>query len=134
MRALLAGLATTLLFTAAACSDDDDRTDPTTQVTDSPTTDTAVDDWPDGPATVTGIVEFVSDVPFSTRLAEPSDPYYELMSLVSNTALVRDVDGRPMTTDDLEPGDQIAVWIDGGCAESFPVQCTILAIEVLPGS
>jgi hypothetical protein len=133
MRSLLVGLAaTTLLLTVAACSDDADSTDPTTQGTDAPTTDPGSDDWPDGPATVTGIVEFVADAPDALRLAEPSDAYYQGMSLGSITALVRGTDGRLLTTDDLEAGDHIAVWTEGGCAESFPVQCTILAIEVLP--
>lgn len=43
---------------------------------------------------------------------------------------MRDADMAVFDVAELEPGDRIAVWT-GPCAESFPVQCQVEAVEVL---
>ncbi|WP_061961756.1 hypothetical protein [Demequina flava] len=40
------------------------------------------------------------------------------------------VGGSAKAASDIEAGDAIAVWTDV-CAESFPVQCVVTAVEVL---
>ena len=64
-------------------------------------------------------------------LAEPSDGYYEGMGLLrGDPVIVRSSDGQTVPTSGLENGQEVDVWTDGACAESFPVQCGILALRL----
>jgi hypothetical protein len=66
-------------------------------------------------------------------LAQPSDSYYDGMALSrsDNEPLVIGADGDVLSVADLGNGDEIAVWVAGGCAESSPVQCDVVALHVL---
>ncbi len=64
-------------------------------------------------------------------LGEPSDPYYELMLLRRGDPVVVDGEtGKTLDIADLDDGAEVEVWITGGCAESFPVQCEVVALRV----
>jgi hypothetical protein len=65
-------------------------------------------------------------------LAGSSDAYYEGMGLARHDGdpLVVGPDGDVLSVSDLRDGDEIAVWIDGACAESYPVQCDVVAIRI----
>lgn len=66
-------------------------------------------------------------------LAQSSDSYYDGMALSRSDIepLVIGADGDVLSVGDLSNGDEIAVWVAGGCAESSPVQCDVVAIHVL---
>jgi hypothetical protein len=66
-------------------------------------------------------------------LAQSSDSYYEGMGLGRSDSepLVVGPDGDVLSVTDLNNGDEIAVWVAGGCAESDPVQCDVVAIRVI---
>lgn len=66
-------------------------------------------------------------------LADSSDGYYEGMGLSRNDGepLVVGPDGDVLSVTDLADGDEIAVWVEGGCAESYPVQCDVVAIRII---
>lgn len=67
-------------------------------------------------------------------LLDPSDTYFTRMALTRGEPTVVDLDtAEELDFADLRAGDRIGVWIDGGCAESFPVQCTVTAIGVNRG-
>lgn len=81
---------------------------------------------------VTGVVA-ASGPQDGATLAEASDGYYEGMSLLQgDPVLVRGANGERIDPAELEPGDDVEVWVGGACAESFPVQCDIEAVRVLP--
>jgi hypothetical protein len=85
---------------------------------------------PDRAPDVTGVVRVADGGPV---LADPSDSYFEGMSLVRGDPVVVHGDESGETTPaDLRDGDAVEVWIEDGCAESFPVQCTVVALRV-PG-
>ncbi len=91
------------------------------------------DELPDREPDVTGVVAVgVGDAQPGRSLAEPSDAYYEGMALAGRDGepLVVGPDGSALSVTDLADGDEIAVWIEGGCAESYPVQCDVIAIRV----
>lgn len=90
---------------------------------------TAGADVPDRPADVTGVVAG-ADVGGDPVLADPSDGYYEGMSLLRGEPVVVGPDGQRLEPADLSDGDAVEVWVDGACAESFPVQCGIAAVRV----
>lgn len=62
-------------------------------------------------------------------LTGASDAYYEGMPLRLAEAVVVDADGAPV--DALADGDEIEVWIGDSCRESLPVQCDIVAVQVV---
>ncbi|GIG39224.1 hypothetical protein [Cellulomonas phragmiteti] len=62
-------------------------------------------------------------------LSAASDASYEGMALRLADAVVVDTDGRP--TDAPGDGDQVEVWVGEACAESYPVQCEVVAVRVL---
>ncbi|MBO0901878.1 hypothetical protein J1G42_14930 [Cellulomonas sp. zg-ZUI222] len=62
-------------------------------------------------------------------LTTVSDDYYEGMALRLTDAVVVDADGAQV--DAPSDGDEVEVWVGGGCNESRPVQCTVVAVRVL---
>jgi len=82
---------------------------------------------PDRPADVDGTVDRDEGAP---RLVDASDPYYEGMSLLSASTVVLDADGARVDGDALVDGDAVEVWADV-CAESYPVQCQVVAVRVV---
>jgi hypothetical protein len=120
---------------AVGCGSDD----PAGSATSAPANTTAAtsvggdDELPDREPEVTGVVAAgVGDAQPTRFLAEPSDAYYEGMALAGSDGepLVVGPDGDVLSVTDLNDGDEIAVWIEGGCAESYPVQCDVTAIRV----
>ncbi|WP_454729868.1 hypothetical protein [Cellulosimicrobium protaetiae] len=107
--AFLAGLAP-LLAGCAAADDSDGAAAPTDQ-----------------PADVAGTIVRDEGAP---RLVDASDPYYEGMSLLSESTLVLDTEGARVDGDTLTDGDAVEVWADL-CAESYPVQCQVVAVRVV---
>ena len=88
------------------------------------------EEFPDREADVTGLVGAGDEYPAPPHLLEPTDDYYLGMGLLRGDPIVRGADGASISPSELEEGDEVAVWIDGGCAESFPVQCDIIALVV----
>lgn len=84
---------------------------------------------PDREPDVTGVIE-LSGTSSAPTLAEPSDLYFDQMSLLRGDPVLVDHAGAEVPYGDLADGDPIDVWIDGPCAESFPVQCTVTALRV----
>lgn len=82
---------------------------------------------PDRDPDVTGVVAGSASAPV---LAEPSDPYFDQMSLLRGEPVLIDHDGVELPYSELADGDAVEVWIDGACAESFPVQCTVTTLRV----
>ncbi len=82
---------------------------------------------PDRDPDVTGVVARSAS---GAILTEPSDPYFDQMSLLRGDPVLIDQDGDEVPYGELAEGDAIEVWIDGACAESFPVQCTVTALRV----
>jgi len=83
---------------------------------------------PDEP-TVTGVVTGVV-AGGSPQLTEPSDPYVDQIALATPGTEYRDASGASIEAADLRDGDTVAVWTADGCAESFPVQCELIAVHV----
>lgn len=83
---------------------------------------------PDEP-TVTGVVAGVA-AGGSPQLTEPSDPYFDQISLAEPGTEYRDASGASIESTDLRDGDVVAVWTGDACAESFPVQCELIAVHV----
>ena len=83
---------------------------------------------PDRDPDVTGTVEAGRG---GAVLVEPSDRYYERMALVGDGTLVVGSDGEALDPDDLATGDAVEVWVGEACAESFPVQCDVVAVRVV---
>lgn len=68
---------------------------------------------------------------FALEVGTGGDDYYQGMPIaVDDATLVRDTTGAPLTAGDLRPDDVVWIWTDGGCRESFPVQCDLAAIVV----
>ncbi|KON74182.1 hypothetical protein ACIOWF_12700 [Cellulosimicrobium cellulans] len=82
---------------------------------------------PDRPADVDGTVDRDEGAP---RLVDASDPYYEGMSLLSASTVVLDADGERVDGAALVDGDAVEVWAEV-CAESYPVQCQVVAVRVV---
>ncbi len=125
-------LAALVALAAVGCGSDD--TDGASTA-DTTTVDSVGggDELPDREPDVTGVVAIgVGDAESTRSLAEPSDAYYDAMALAGRDGepLVVGSDGSVLSAGDLDDGDEIAVWIEGGCAESFPVQCDVIAIRV----
>ena len=81
-----------------------------------------------GPTT-TGVVEVTDGTP---RLVESSEDYFEGMALLSPGTRVLDADGERADPSVLVAGARVEVWVDEdvGCAESFPVQCTVQTVRL----
>ena len=81
---------------------------------------------------VTGVVAVTSQQD-GAALAEASDRYYEGMSLLrGDPVVVRGTSGERLEPTDLEPGDDVEVWVGEACAESQPVQCDVHAVRIVP--
>ncbi len=80
---------------------------------------------PGGEPTVVGVV---ADGP---ALAEPSDEYFEGMSLLTEDTVVVGPDDESLPRDALVTGARVEVWTGEACAESYPVQCDVLVVRVL---
>ena len=128
-----AALLAVIAVAGAGCGDDEQgASSPTTGPVASvaPTSPAGDGELPDREADVTGLVGTGAEYPASPHLLEPTDDYYLGMGLLRGDPIVRGADGMPLSSSDLEAGDEVAVWIDGGCAESFPVQCDVVALVV----
>jgi hypothetical protein len=89
---------------------------------------------PDRDPDATGVVGAgVGDSQPTGFLAQSSDSYYDGMGLWRSDSepVVVGADGDVLSVTDLNTGDEIDVWVAGGCAESFPVQCDVVAIRVI---
>ena len=85
---------------------------------------------PERPPDVTGVVAGTADAG-GPVLTEPSDDYFEGMSLLRGDPVLVGDDGVVVPVEDLADGDRIEVWVGPACAESFPVQCDVVALRVL---
>lgn len=90
---------------------------------------TAGSPTPDREPDVTGVVAGAGE-PGGPVLAESSDGYFEGMGLLRGDPVVVDEDGTAVASSELADGDAVDVWVEGPCAESFPVQCDIAALRV----
>ncbi|WP_163543530.1 hypothetical protein [Occultella kanbiaonis] len=63
-------------------------------------------------------------------LTEPSDPYYEGMGLLRGDPDILRGD-QPIEAADLVDSEVVEVWVEGGCAESYPVQCEVVAVRAV---
>lgn len=84
---------------------------------------------PDRQPDVTGVVAGAG-APGGPVLDEPSDAYFEGMSLLRGDPVVVGDDGAALPPTEIQDGDAVDVWIDGPCAESFPVQCDVTALRL----
>lgn len=124
-------LALALAIAVAGCSDDDsnDGGPEATEKTAGSLPSSAAE-LPDREPDVTGLVGLGDEYPRSPHLVEASDEYYLGMYLLGADPAVHDGDGDPLGEGDLNAGDEVSVWVDGGCDESFPVQCGVVAVQV----
>lgn len=76
----------------------------------------------------------VTGVVANGSLTQASDPYYEGIGFAGTDGepSVLAADGSQATVADLRDGDRVELWLvpDGGCSESFPVQCPVLTVRV----
>ena len=93
--------------------------------------DTTASTLSDSEPTTTGVVSR-PEARADPTLAEAADPYFEGMGLLGGDPVIIDGStGDPLAASELEDGAEVAVWTEGACAESYPVQCTVVALEVL---
>jgi hypothetical protein len=102
-------------------------TEPTASV---PVPGHGLEELPDREPDVTGVVGTGDEYAEPPHLLEPSDGYYLGMSLLQGDPVVVAADGTVVAASDLQAGDEVAVWTGEACAESFPVQCDIVGIQV----
>jgi len=120
---VLVVLVVATLALGSGCGDDEVEAGDTTSTSEpTPTTGTVPARSPDA----TGVVR--ADDAGDPVLVEASDPYFEGMGLLRGEPTIIDATTGEVLT--LEDGDEVAVWTEGACAESYPVQCGILAIQV----
>ena len=123
---MLVALVVAALLLGSGCGDDEVEAGDTTS-TSGPTLTT--DTVPARSADVTGIVRV--DDASDPALVEASDPYFEGMGLLRGDPVIVDAaTAEVLEAFALEDGDEVAVWTEGACAESYPVQCEILVIQV----
>ena len=126
-----------LAMGVASCGDAGPEDGPPTTAAAAPTSgdrSTSGAEVPNRPPDVTGLVGLGDEYAAPPYLIEPSDGYYLGMSLlVGDPVVVRGQDGEPLAGSELREGDEVAVWVDGGCQESFPVQCDVVALQVTEG-
>ena len=120
------------LFLAVAllgCGSDGsgDPAPPDDTPTDSVPAQTGV---PERAPDVAGVLAFGDGAVGSPHLQRATDGYYEGMNVLLGDPIVVDADGDALDRSELADGDGVEVWIDGACAESFPVQCRIAAVRV----
>lgn len=140
-RCLLVGIAVAL--TGVGCQSDATRPSSpgsnisvpigTTTGVSAPSTSPATIDEAQLPEREPDVTGLVTD---QYRLTQPSDSYYDGMLLVrrgGGEPVVVGPDGSALAMDDLNPGDEVAVWVasGSGCAESAPVQCDVVGIRVM---
>jgi hypothetical protein len=87
---------------------------------------------PERPPDVTGTVAVMGGAHGEgPHLTDPSDRYYEGMSLVqADTTIVSAATGQAVGAAEIQDGDAVEVWVTGGCGESFPVQCDVEALRI----
>ncbi|MFW7413620.1 hypothetical protein [Demequina sp. SO4-18] len=86
---------------------------------------------PDGAAEAVGEATSVETTADAVRVIFAPDPgyeYYERAVLTLGDEV--DLIGGADTVDDISEGDRLRIWTRQ-CAESFPVQCRVDAVEVL---
>ncbi len=83
-------------------------------------------DVPDRAADVTGAVALGADG--EPILVDASDRSYEGIWLLQDGPAVLRGD-EPVDAADLTDGDRVEVWLAGGCAESWPPQCDVVAVR-----
>lgn len=115
-RSLLGSLALVLALLLGGCGDDG--------------ADASGSTLPDSEPTTVGVVSR-AEADADPALTDSSDPYFEGMALLRGDPLiVDDATGEGLAPPALQDGAEVAVWTEGACAESYPVQCTVVAIEV----
>lgn len=78
---------------------------------------------PTRPPDTTGVLE-------GGALVDSADDYYEGMAVPTEDVLVVDRAGERIAATELVDGQSVEVWIGDSCAESYPVQCTVVALRV----
>jgi hypothetical protein len=115
-----------LLAVGGGCGDD-------SEVVGSEAPSTEPDTFvPERPPDVTGAVAVMGGAEGEgPHLTDPSDSYYEGMSLVqADTMIVSAATGQTVGAAEIQDGDAVEVWVTGGCRESFPVQCDVEALRI----
>jgi hypothetical protein len=79
---------------------------------------------------VTGVVARPSEKA-TPVLTQPSDRYFDGMSLLGGDPVILSSSGERVPSSELEQGDRVEVWVGDVCAESYPVQCTIDAVRLV---
>jgi hypothetical protein len=79
---------------------------------------------------VTGVVAMSSEKD-GPVLTQPSDRYFDGMSLLGGDPVILGSGGERIPSSELEQGDRVEVWVGDVCAESYPVQCEIEAVRLL---
>jgi|GEM_PF-4244961 len=123
---LVVAVASVAVLAGAGCGDDEVDTGGATTGVPSASTETIPARTPD----VTGVV--ARPEPASgPAIIDASDDYFEGMGLLlGDPVIVDEATGEALSPTELEDGAVVAVWIEGPCAESYPVQCTVIAIQV----
>jgi hypothetical protein len=84
---------------------------------------------PPGDPATTGVVRTGEG---GAVLVQSSDAYFEGMGLLrGDPAIYRGAADEAVDAAALEDGVAVEVWVGDSCAESYPVQCDIVAIRVL---
>ncbi|MFC8192137.1 hypothetical protein ACFUMH_10800 [Cellulomonas sp. NPDC057328] len=83
-------------------------------------------DVPERAPDVTGTVALGGDG--EPVLVDASDRSYEGIWLLQDDPAVLRGD-EPVDAADLADGDRVEVWLAGGCAESWPPQCDVVAVR-----
>lgn len=115
-----------VLTPVAACGGDDDLA---TGGTASTPLDGPAATVPDRDPDVTGVVARTAGE--DPTIGAASDAYFEGMALLRGDPVVVDAaSGDELTAADVVDGAEVAVWVEGPCAESYPVQCTVVALRI----
>ena len=125
----IAALVLATLLTMSSCAGDDSQSSPpstTAGVTTEPTSAPLPNREPDATGTLTIGVEEVQ-----LSLISGDDRFANVKMHRLESATLVDADGEPFAAVDLQDGDAVEVWLDPGCAESLPLQCTVEAMRLL---
>ena len=116
---------------ASAASSTGESTSASTTPAEMTSTTVDIGRLPDREPDVTGVATAQGS---GFALARPSDDYFGGMMLARREAgaepIVVGPDGNVLSIGALRDGDDVAVWVATGCAESRPVQCDVVAIRV----